>query len=57
MRKVIVQDNEPHFQEEVAIDVALGEMDVVWMRKDPPSTWITYSVLICWIWYPPPHWS
>ena len=36
MRKVIVQDNEPHFQEEVAIDVALGEMDVVWMRKDPP---------------------
>ncbi len=34
--KVLVQSVEPFFQESQATDLDLGEMDVVWMRKDPP---------------------
>ena len=36
MRKVVVSDQFPHFQEDPSTDVSLADMDVVWMRKDPP---------------------
>ena len=34
--KVFVQDEEPFFTEDIPTDICLSEMDVIWMRKDPP---------------------
>lgn len=33
---VVVRSTAPHFQTQPATDRALGDFDVVWMRKDPP---------------------
>lgn len=35
-RRVQVTANAPHFRPEPAQDLALGDVDVIWMRKDPP---------------------
>lgn len=35
-RKVLVTDSAPHFTEDAPADIPLADMDVVWMRKDPP---------------------
>lgn len=34
--RVIANDRPPYFQPEPPDDMPLGDMDVVWMRKDPP---------------------
>lgn len=34
--KVLVQAVHPNFSEDEPIDLDLGSMDIVWMRKDPP---------------------
>ena len=34
--RVVVNDRPPHFVPEPPDDLPLGDMDVVWMRKDPP---------------------
>ena len=35
-QRVIVSDKDPYFDCQEAIDMDLGEFDVVWLRKDPP---------------------
>ncbi len=35
-RRVVASEQPPHFRSEESADIALSEMDVVWMRKDPP---------------------
>lgn len=34
--RVVANDRPPHFQPEPPEDASLADMDVVWMRKDPP---------------------